>query len=82
MNQCAKERGGGGHRNKRAMNEVLKQIVISCTELDSPWPQHDRPHTSILSEDVARAPTDCVALKATVLVITITSQVSPQSLSN
>lgn len=64
------------------MNKVLKQIVISSTELDSPRPRHDQPHTSILSEDVARAPTGCVALNATVLVITITSQVSPQSLSN
>lgn len=65
------------NRSEPTANELLKRTVISSAELYSLWPRRGQPHTSILSEDVARAPTGCVALNAAVLVIAITSQVSP-----
>lgn len=71
------ERQKKSTRSEPAANELLKRTVISSAELDSLWPQRGQPHTSILSEDVARAPTGCAALNAAVLVIAITSQVSP-----
>lgn len=80
--QEKKKKSSTTTRSEPAVNELLKRAVISSAELDSPWPRRAQPHTSILSEDVARAPTGCVAPNAAVLVIAITSQVSPQSLSN
>ncbi|KAM7419472.1 hypothetical protein PAMA_016540 [Pampus argenteus] len=48
--------------------QLLKRTVISSAELDFPWSRRVQPHTSILSDDVARAPTGWVAINAAVLV--------------